>query len=117
MEGCADCKVCNDGVLLPFYSPDGLVVYFCNNCRSRFSAYYEEPMMDGAPVFTSIAYYIREEDLDEDDTLTKGEMLDEFKRILEENPPEPVNDGVCVNCSGPLNINGECVDLCYLPDV
>jgi hypothetical protein len=118
MDSNAECKVCNNGVLLPFYSPEGHVVYFCNNCRSRFSAYAEEPHLDGIPVFTDLAYYITETDV-VGESLTAGKMMDEFKMILEENPPKPLplEDGGCPYCAGPLDPEGKCQDLCYLPEV
>ncbi len=119
MEGFADCKACNEGVLVPFYSPEGQVVYFCNNCRSRFSAYYEDPQIDGIPVFTSLAYYITEGDLANDTTFTTGALMEEFKKVLEDIPPEPLEleEGGCPFCTGSLGPNGKCSDLCYLPKV
>ena len=118
MECHAGCKVCNEGVLLPFYSPEGHVVYFCNNCRSRFSAYYEEPNFEGIPIFTELAFYVTEMDV-VGETLTTGKLMDRFKSILEEFPPNPLplEDGGCPYCAGPLGPDGKCQDMCYLPEV
>ncbi len=119
MEGYAECKACCEGVLIPFYGPEGHVVYFCNNCRARFSAYYEEPMMDGFPVFLDTAYYSTEEDHRTQEPFTSGKLMDAFRDALAENPPVPLplEGGCCPFCSGPLNPGGECLDLCYLPNV
>jgi hypothetical protein len=119
MEGYPECRACNEGILVPFYGPEGHVVYFCNFCRSRFSAYYEDPTYDGVPVFTSLAYYITEGDLKDEKSLTSGELMDEFKRILNSIPPEPLplEDGGCPYCAGPIGPDGKCSDLCYLPNV
>ena len=117
MEGYAECKACCDGVLLPFYSPEGQVVYFCNSCRTRFSAYYEEPMMDGYPVFLDSAYYSDQEDHEKMRPFTPGKLMDEYKKILGENPPQPLvlEEGTCPHCAGPLGPEGTCLSMCYLP--
>ncbi|RLF60842.1 MAG: hypothetical protein DRN37_01985 [Thermoplasmata archaeon] len=119
MEGFPECRACNDGVLVPFYSPEGHVVYFCNNCRARFSAYYEEPMIDGVPVFSEIASYFMGSETGMEEPLRGGMLMEKFRSVLDEMPPgaETGETGVCPICSGPLGPDGRCLNLCFLPEI
>jgi hypothetical protein len=58
------CKKCNDGNLVPFYSSDGRNVYFCTNCKTRFSAYVDEPKINKKQIFLDSAQYISSDDLE-----------------------------------------------------
>jgi hypothetical protein len=115
----AECKMCLNGVLLPFTGPEGHMVYFCSSCRARFSGYQEEPIFEGAPIFAEMAYYSFRDAMDTGDTFTKGELLDSYRTILEENPPTSSESSVpdCDLCSRDLLINCENTDLCWLPSV
>jgi hypothetical protein len=57
------CKKCNDGNLVPFYSPDGRNVYFCTNCKTRFTAYVDEPEIDKKQIFLDSAQYISSDEI------------------------------------------------------
>jgi hypothetical protein len=62
------CKKCNEGNLLPFYSSDGRNVYFCTNCKIRFTAYVDEPLIDKKQIFLETAQYISSDEILENNT-------------------------------------------------
>jgi len=119
MEEYAECKVCNAGALLPFFSPEGQVVYFCTNCLTRFSGYIEDPAVDGEPVFAECAYYSLERQIERVEPINPGKLMDLYRDILEDHPPKPVNGmpGSCPSCQRPIDDDGICMDLCCLQDV
>jgi len=53
------CGECGKGVLLPFTSTDGRCVYFCTECRMRFSGYTQECIKDDEPIFSQKATYTK----------------------------------------------------------
>jgi hypothetical protein len=95
------------------------MVYFCSSCRARFSGYQEEPMFEGIPIFSEMAYYSFRDAMESGDTFTRGELLDSYRTILEENPPVPNEASIpdCDLCSRDLLMNCDHVDLCWLPSV
>jgi hypothetical protein len=64
-----ECKKCNEGALVPFHAPDGKNVYYCTNCGIRFSAYIDEPVIDGKQIFLMTARYITDEIVQEEETV------------------------------------------------
>ncbi|MGA1872093.1 MAG: hypothetical protein ACMUHY_00340 [Thermoplasmatota archaeon] len=114
----AECKLCQNGVLLPFTGPEGHTVYFCTNCRARFSGYQEEPMFEGVPVFSEMATYLVRDSLDSGETFTRGKLHDDYRAILDENPPLPLDSAVpvCDFCSRDLVLTCEHLELCWLPN-
>jgi len=115
----AECRLCCNGVLLPFTGPEGHMVYFCTNCRARFSGYHEEPIFEGAPIFSEMAYYTYRDSLDTGDTITRGKLLDSYREILETYPPSPSMESIppCPLCSSDLIMEYGQFDLCWLPPV
>ncbi|MCU0798988.1 MAG: hypothetical protein MUC62_04895 [Candidatus Thermoplasmatota archaeon] len=116
MEGYADCKICKGGSLLPFTSPDGYMVYFCNNCGTRFSGYYDEPLSEGVPVFSERAFYTSEQRLEEGFPIQPGRMMDAFRKLLDDNPPKPQTTKQCGTCGCFYGDGGIVIDLCSLPE-
>ena len=115
----AECKICGCGQLLPFTSPEGHTVYFCTNCRARFSGYQEEPFYEGAPIFSEMAYYSFRDSGDNGQTFTEGGILDSYRALLEEYPPQiPDKDAPTTDkCSTVLLTDPELRDACWLPEV
>lgn len=115
----AECKLCMNGVLLPFTGPEGHMVYFCTSCRARFSGYQEEPIFEGVPLFSEMAIYSFRDSVDTGDTFTKGKLLESYRTILENNPPtqDEVSAPECDLCSRDLLMNCDHIDLCWLPAV
>lgn len=87
MADLAECKACGAGVLLPFQSPQGFVVYYCNNCRCRFSGYSFEPTFDGIQVFSPFAEYTEPFAGRSNPPLPESELLDKYRILLDSNPP------------------------------
>jgi hypothetical protein len=83
----AECKACCAGVLLPFQSPQGFVVYFCNNCRSRFSGYASEPCSDGSPIFAFSAEYTEAYAERAGTPLPESALMEKYRNLLDANPP------------------------------
>jgi hypothetical protein len=108
----ADCKACNEGVLMPFHTPDGYVIYFCNNCRSRFSGYAIEPSFEGSPVFSESARYT-EPFLEEE--LAGPKVKEMYRTLLEEFPPEADNGNDCPYCGSELSEGSRYCCDCWLP--
>ncbi|MFW3145703.1 MAG: hypothetical protein ACMUIE_02700 [Thermoplasmatota archaeon] len=115
----ADCKMCGCGQLLPFTSPDGFLVYFCTYCRAKFSGYVDDPMFEGSPIFAEMAYYSMRDTSDHGESFTRGELMDAYKSILDEFPPQPSEENVpeCPKCSKELLIQYDLIDLAWLPEV
>lgn len=115
----AECKQCMNGVLLPFTGPEGRMVYFCTSCRARFSGYHEEPFFEGVPVFSEMAYYSFRDSVDTGDSLTKGKLLDSYRMILENNPPDQSLASIpdCDLCSRDMLLECDHINLCWLPSV
>ena len=115
----AECKLCGNGVLLPFTGPGGHMVYFCTNCRARFSGYHEEPMFEGAPTFSEMATYSYRDSVETGESFTTGELINSYRTILEENPPIPTEGTVpeCQLCSPELLLEYDHIDLCWMPVV
>lgn len=116
----AECRICGCGQLLPFSSPEGYTVYFCTNCRARFSGYQEEPFYEGAPIFSEMAYYSFRDSGDDGSTFTEGDLLRKYRDLLEENPPMisdkdevPVKDW----CSKQILDEAGLPDACWLPEI
>ena len=116
MEGYADCRICKGGVLLPFTSPEGYMVYFCTGCGARFSGYYDEPLADGAPIFSERAYYTSEERLEVGVPTQPGRVMDAFRKLLDDNPPKSQAEKQCSICGCFQEDGGIVIDLCALPD-
>lgn len=87
MGDLAECKACGSGVLLPFTSPQGYMVYFCNSCRRRFSGYAFEPTADGIQVFSEYAVYMDEPVSCEIPPLPESELMEKYRELLDSNPP------------------------------
>lgn len=96
----AECKACGSGVLLPFYSPDGFVVYYCSGCRARFSGYSQEPMYEGRALFADFADYSDPSQENNGSNLCDGEMISRYRGLLDANPPLSVSltPGLCRYC-------------------
>jgi len=84
MDNYAQCMICGDGQLLPFFSREGEVVYFCTRCRTRFSGYNVEPADEGEPILLDRAVYTETED----DSKPDLGLYNSYRKILEEMPPE-----------------------------
>ncbi len=79
----AQCRLCGDGDLLPFYGEEGSIAYFCTSCRSRFSGYNEEEA-DGMHSFADRASY----SLDKAEEEKKEAFLfTTYRDLFRENPP------------------------------
>lgn len=88
MGDLAECKACGSGALLPFTSPQGYMVYFCTNCRRRFSGYAFEPIADGCQIFSEYAVYIDEPVSSDIPPLPESELLEKYRALLDSNPPQ-----------------------------
>ena len=84
----AECKACGGGVLLPFSSPQGYMVYFCTSCRRRFMGYTFEPQFEGIQIFSEYAAYMDEPVSSEIPPLPESELLEKYKVLLDANPPQ-----------------------------
>ncbi len=89
MEVYAECQICGNGYLLPFYGSDGTCVYFCNSCGSRFSGYLKEPTMNGVPIFAQMGQYTNLENLGAQESPEGSDLLESYRTLLEEHPPDP----------------------------
>jgi len=56
------CKKCDDGNLVPFFASDGRNVYFCTNCRIKFTGYIDEPKLENQQIFLKKALYLSSDD-------------------------------------------------------
>jgi hypothetical protein len=106
MGDLADCKACCNGVLLPFGSPQGFVVYFCTNCRRRFSGYTFDPAFEGKQIFSEYAVYIDEPVSAEIPPLPESELMDKYRDLLDSNPPQESEDEDQAPYSLPEEISG-----------
>lgn len=115
----AECKLCHNGVLLPFTGPEERIVYFCTNCRARFSGYHEEPTFDGIPIFSQMATYLVSDSLDTGETFSKGELHDSYRSIMDLNPPIQTEPSIpeCEYCSRDLLLDCEFMEICWLPSL
>ena len=78
------CKKCNEGNLVPFYSPDGRNVYFCTNCGIRFTGYINEPTINDEPIFLKMAIYdTSQEDVEPKETSEEVEEPEAEPEITE----------------------------------
>ena len=92
MEGYAECQVCSNGYLLPFYGSDGTCVYFCSSCRSRFSGYAREPTIDGLPIFSKMAKYSIAEEFGMGGSSEVSDLMESYRSLMDQNPPQPKED-------------------------
>ncbi|MEA3560137.1 MAG: hypothetical protein U9R75_12870 [Candidatus Thermoplasmatota archaeon] len=115
----AECNICGCGQLLPFTSPNGYTVYFCTNCRARFSGYQEEPFYEGSPIFSEMAYYSFRDPGDNGQTFTEGGILDQYRALLEEYPPQlsVENMPITEKCSEVLLSDLGLPDASWLPEI
>jgi len=113
----AECRSCGSGSLLPFYSPDGLVVYFCNSCRARFSGYASEPCFEGAPIFLEQAEYTRQTIENDNAPLPEGELMEKYMTLLETYPPIQAAEGSdgCPYCGEEIPDPSSVCPGCWLP--
>jgi len=116
LEDYAECKLCGMGYLLPFYSTRGEVVYFCTNCRARFSGYLEEPESDGVSVFAEYAEYTTP-DIIRENGLPGGKLIEEYRALLDDHQPIPMerNRNVCPYCGEYLQSGEPICSKCWLP--
>ena len=116
MEDYPECKLCEMGSLLPFFSPKGEVVYFCTNCRARFSGYVEEPEMEGERVFSDFAEYTSPEGIREKG-LPGGKLIEAYRSLLDEHKPIPLErtQPVCQYCGEEITEGESICQSCWLP--
>ncbi|MCD6383022.1 MAG: hypothetical protein J7L88_01005 [Thermoplasmata archaeon] len=101
------CGACEKGRLLPFYGPNGTVVYFCTHCMRKFSGYTEEPVVDGIPVFSNMAHYSEPEERVEE-SVEESPLIDEYERIFLKYLPDIIEEGevYCPFCEIPMEKKG-----------
>lgn len=80
----AQCRLCGEGDLLPFYGDEGTIAYFCTSCRSRFSGYNEDEGLDDT--FADRASYSldRTEEVEEE---KEPSLFATYRDLFSENPP------------------------------
>ena len=81
------CGACEKGRLLPFYGPNGTVVYFCTHCMRKFSGYTEEPV---------------------EESVEESPLIDEYERIFLKYLPDIIEEGevYCPFCEIPMEKKG-----------
>ena len=108
----AGCKKCDGGVLVPFHTPDGYVIYFCNNCRARFSGYANEPLLDGSPAFMGYAVY---SEPSKEVGVPEEELKARYEELLGTFPPERRVEGGCLYCGSQIPEGSTYCSECWLP--
>ena len=83
----AQCRLCGEGDLLPFYGDEGTIAYFCTSCRSRFSGYDKDEELDDRLSFAEKASYSldRTEEVVEEEK--EPSLFTTYRGLFRENPP------------------------------
>ena len=86
------CKICGEGVLLPFFWKDGRNVYFCSNCGAKFTGLNKEPEEEGEPVFLDKAIYMNTSTVvgEQDRADGEDEEIDDIFEIPEKPDEEAI---------------------------
>ncbi|MCK5773516.1 MAG: hypothetical protein KAH57_06980 [Thermoplasmata archaeon] len=82
----AQCRLCGEGDLLPFYGEEGKIAYFCTSCRSRFSGYSKEEEMDDGFSFADSASYSLDK-VEEVEEEKEPSLFKTYRGLFRENPP------------------------------